>query len=99
MVPLLQDQVEEAEPVKAGAAEAADQRGEGATSSGGGPRGGLGLLSPALSASLQLPDHSGRHIPQRHVRARLPTVVPLALPHCFVLVVYLSVSLFSPIHL
>lgn len=78
-VPVLQDQVEAAEPTAAGTAETADQRGQGASPPAGRTRGGAGMLPPdlsgALSCHLQLPDHSGRHIPQCHVRARLPTVV------------------------
>jgi hypothetical protein len=80
---VLQDEVEAAEPAAPGAVEAAGQRGQGAAAPARGTRGGPGLL-PAdlpgtLSCYLQLPDHSGRHIPQCHVCARLPTVAALFL--------------------
>lgn len=83
MVPVLQDQMEAAEPAEAGAAAAAGQRGQGAATPAGGTRRGAGLLLPvlpgALSCHLQLPDNSGRHISQCHVCAWLPTVVALFL--------------------
>jgi hypothetical protein len=64
---LLQDQVEAAEPAAAGATPAADWSGEGAAAAGG-PRGWLYVLSPVLPGTVQLSEHRGRHISERHLR-------------------------------
>jgi hypothetical protein len=85
--------VEAAESVEVGAAETTGQSG-----AARGPRGGLRLLSPALPTPLQLPEHSGRHIPQRHLRARLPTVGPVCPHTCFYLfsrAIYLFTGILS----
>ena len=85
---MLQDQVETTEPAEAGATASARQRGEGAPAATRGPRGELDMLSTVLPGTMQLSEHSGCHIPKRHVRAQLPDVVTGAsyvLPSVYVL--------------